>query len=119
MDPCEKETVNALVEMTPQQRENLVCSAQHGLRLIAFDQIHTIFGMSRDSLNRKRAASDETNEEGKLFYFMITNFKNLNFAFIKLCPILFCHLEAKKPKPTIVQGPPASTPVFPPPMPAQ
>jgi hypothetical protein len=51
--------------MTAQQRENLVCSAQHGLRLITYDQLYTILGISRDSINTRKRANptedDETN----------------------------------------------------------
>lgn len=54
-----------MIGLTPQQRENLVCSAQHGLRLICYDQIYTILGMDRNSLNRKRVIDEgDTEKEG-------------------------------------------------------
>lgn len=67
IDPCEKEETNALSEISPQQRENLVCSAQHGLRLITFDQIYTILAVDKNSLNgnRKRPAENGESENGK------------------------------------------------------
>ncbi|CAD5206945.1 unnamed protein product [Bursaphelenchus okinawaensis] len=64
-DPCEKEAQNPLADLTKQQRENIICSAQHGLRLIAYDQIHTILGMERvEPQSRKRSAEDEDKESG-------------------------------------------------------
>lgn len=58
-DPCEKEQVNPLGHLTKQQRENVICSAQHGLRLIAFDQIQIILGMDRvEKVSRKRNIED-------------------------------------------------------------
>lgn len=65
MDPCEKEEVNALKGMSAQQRENLVCSAQHGLRLISYNQIYTILGMTRESINRKRPTESGDAEIGE------------------------------------------------------
>ncbi|KAL8606643.1 hypothetical protein ACOMHN_025742 [Nucella lapillus] len=44
-DPCEKEPTDALCTMTSQMREDLVASAQHALRLLAFRQIHKVLGM--------------------------------------------------------------------------
>ncbi|KAI6221870.1 DZF domain containing protein [Aphelenchoides fujianensis] len=57
-DPCEKEKSNPLSSLTPQQRENLVCSAQHGLRLMAYDQIHVVIGMERQTHIPKRPSTD-------------------------------------------------------------
>ncbi|KAI6239019.1 DZF domain containing protein [Aphelenchoides fujianensis] len=57
-DPCEKEKSNPLSALTPQQRENLVCSAQHGLRLMAYDQIHVVIGMERQTHIPKRPSAD-------------------------------------------------------------
>ncbi|CAD5210256.1 unnamed protein product [Bursaphelenchus xylophilus] len=66
-DPCEKDGVNPLADLTKQQRENIICSAQHGLRLIAYDQIHTILGMERvESQSRKRTSGgDDSGVESK------------------------------------------------------
>lgn len=44
-DPCEKEPTDALAPLTNQMREDLVASAQHALRLLAFRQIHKVLGM--------------------------------------------------------------------------
>ncbi|KAK6644082.1 hypothetical protein RUM43_000347 [Polyplax serrata] len=45
MDPCEKEPVDALGNISNQQREDITASAQHALRLISFRQIHKVLGM--------------------------------------------------------------------------
>ena len=39
-DPCEKETIDVLAPLTGQEREAITASAQHALRLIAFNQIY-------------------------------------------------------------------------------
>ncbi|KAI5223501.1 zinc finger RNA-binding protein 2 [Manis pentadactyla] len=44
-DPCERNPVDTLGSMTPQEREDLTASAQHALRMLAFQQIHKILGM--------------------------------------------------------------------------
>lgn len=44
-DPCERDPVDTLGSMTPQEREDLTASAQHALRMLAFQQIHKILGM--------------------------------------------------------------------------
>lgn len=41
-DPCEKEGPDASCALTAQQREDLTCSAQYALRLIAFRQIYKV-----------------------------------------------------------------------------
>ncbi|KAJ8251757.1 hypothetical protein GJAV_G00225120 [Gymnothorax javanicus] len=46
MDPCEKETKDAIVHLFPQQREDITQSAQHALRLMAFGQVHKVLGMN-------------------------------------------------------------------------
>ncbi|XP_066589951.1 zinc finger RNA-binding protein isoform X3 [Prorops nasuta] len=46
-DPCEKEPVDAIGTMTPQQREDITASAQYALRLVAFRQIHKVLGMEQ------------------------------------------------------------------------
>ncbi|KAI6178809.1 hypothetical protein M3Y98_00541700 [Aphelenchoides besseyi] len=53
-DPCEKNETDVLAALTAQQREDIVCCAQEIVRLIAFDRIHTVLGMERLSMNRKR-----------------------------------------------------------------
>ncbi|KAH7724590.1 DZF family protein [Aphelenchoides avenae] len=55
-DPCEKEQVDVLADLTGQQREDITSSAQHALRLIAFDQIHVILGMDDRSTEESAAA---------------------------------------------------------------
>ncbi|KFB40726.1 AGAP001905-PA-like protein [Anopheles sinensis] len=81
LDPCEKETVDALAGMTKQQREDITVSAQMFLRYIAFRQIYKVLGI--DPLpppkfagnrswrfNRKRRRSgtegNENESEGKM-----------------------------------------------------
>ncbi|XP_069465737.1 spermatid perinuclear RNA-binding protein isoform X2 [Ambystoma mexicanum] len=44
-DPCEKESTDALMHMTAQQREHITQSAQHALRLLAFGQIYKVLQM--------------------------------------------------------------------------
>ncbi|KAK2919377.1 interleukin enhancer-binding factor 3-like isoform X1 [Channa argus] len=44
-DPCEKETVDAIANLTMQQREDITQSAQFALRLSAFGQMHKVLGM--------------------------------------------------------------------------
>jgi zinc finger RNA-binding protein len=46
-DPCEKEQIDVLAEITDQQREDITSSAQHALRLIAFNQVYKILGIER------------------------------------------------------------------------
>ncbi|XP_046417554.1 zinc finger RNA-binding protein isoform X5 [Neodiprion fabricii] len=47
LDPCEKEPVDAIGNMTAQQREDITSSAQHALRLVAFRQIHKVLGIEQ------------------------------------------------------------------------
>lgn len=44
-DPCEKDTIDALGEVSMQEREDLTASAQHALRLTAFRQLHKVLGI--------------------------------------------------------------------------
>ncbi|KAK6029186.1 zinc finger, C2H2 type, partial [Ostertagia ostertagi] len=46
-DPCEKEAVDVLAPLTGQQREAITASAQHALRLIAFNQLYKVLGLER------------------------------------------------------------------------
>ncbi|XP_011057364.1 PREDICTED: zinc finger RNA-binding protein isoform X2 [Acromyrmex echinatior] len=69
-DPCEKEPVDAIGNMTSQQREDITSSAQHALRLVAFRQIHKVLGMEqlpppkfKGRFARKRRR-DNSNGEG-------------------------------------------------------
>ncbi|XP_053972588.1 zinc finger RNA-binding protein isoform X2 [Hylaeus volcanicus] len=69
-DPCEKEPVDAIGNMTAQQREDITASAQHALRLVAFRQIHKVLGMEqlppskyKGRFARKRRR-DNSNGEG-------------------------------------------------------
>lgn len=41
-DPCEKDNPDAAAALKTQQREDLTCSAQYALRLIAYRQIHKV-----------------------------------------------------------------------------
>ncbi|XP_012281765.1 zinc finger RNA-binding protein isoform X2 [Orussus abietinus] len=70
LDPCEKEPVDAIGNMTAQQREDITASAQHALRLVAFRQIHKVLGMEqlpppkyKRGFARKRRR-DNSNGEG-------------------------------------------------------
>lgn len=47
LDPCEKEQVDVLANLHEQEREDITSSAQHALRLIAFNQIYKILGVNR------------------------------------------------------------------------
>lgn len=47
MDPCEKESIDVLGHITDQEREDITSSAQHALRLIAYNQIYKILGIDR------------------------------------------------------------------------
>ncbi|XP_045468303.1 zinc finger RNA-binding protein isoform X16 [Harmonia axyridis] len=66
-DPCEKDNPDAASALTVQQREDLTCSSQYALRLIAYRQIYKVLGMDplpapqkvfrRDRSARKRRRS--------------------------------------------------------------
>ncbi|KAG5884874.1 hypothetical protein JTB14_025038 [Gonioctena quinquepunctata] len=65
-DPCEKDNPDATSALNAQQREDLTCSAQYALRLIAYRQIYKVLGMDplpapkgfrRDRFARKRRRS--------------------------------------------------------------
>ncbi|XP_074039197.1 zinc finger RNA-binding protein isoform X2 [Leptinotarsa decemlineata] len=66
-DPCEKDNPDATAGLNAQQREDLTCSAQYALRLIAYRQIYKVLGMDplpspqkgfrRDRIARKRRRS--------------------------------------------------------------
>ncbi|KAL3278474.1 hypothetical protein HHI36_013793 [Cryptolaemus montrouzieri] len=66
-DPCEKDSPDAAAALTAQQREDLTCSSQYALRLIAYRQIYKVLGMDplpapqkvfrRDRSARKRRRS--------------------------------------------------------------
>ncbi|EEB15986.1 zinc finger protein RNA binding protein, putative [Pediculus humanus corporis] len=75
-DPCEKEPVDALGNISNQQREDITASAQHALRLISFRQIHKVLGMdplpplkfnriNRFLRKRRREGSGGESSEGK------------------------------------------------------
>lgn len=60
-----------LANLTGQQREDIISSAQHALRLIAFKQIHIVLGMESRSIDetadRKRSLdANGTAAGGKL-----------------------------------------------------
>ncbi|GJQ85833.1 putative zinc ion binding protein [Trypoxylus dichotomus] len=80
-DPCEKDNPDAAAALKTQQREDLTCSAQYALRLIAYRQIHKVLGMDplpaqqkifrRDRSARKRRRSggeqaDSESDSGKM-----------------------------------------------------
>ncbi|CAH0552579.1 unnamed protein product [Brassicogethes aeneus] len=80
-DPCEKDSPDAAAALTAQQREDLTCSAQYALRLIAYRQIFKVLGMDplptqqklfrRDRSARKRRRSggeqaDSESDTGKM-----------------------------------------------------
>ncbi|VBB33386.1 unnamed protein product [Acanthocheilonema viteae] len=47
IDPCEKQSVDVLTELTGQQREDITSSSQHALRLIAFNQMYKVLAVDR------------------------------------------------------------------------
>lgn len=47
IDPCEKQSVDVLSELTGQQREDITSSSQHALRLIAFNQMYKVLAIDR------------------------------------------------------------------------
>ncbi|XP_034438438.1 zinc finger RNA-binding protein isoform X1 [Hippoglossus hippoglossus] len=73
MDPCEKESTDALGTVMLQDREDITASAQHALRLLAFRQIHKVLGMeslpaskaSARNRKRRRDVSDMGEGEGE------------------------------------------------------
>ncbi|XP_029286441.1 zinc finger RNA-binding protein isoform X3 [Cottoperca gobio] len=71
MDPCEKDTTDALESMMLQVREDITASAQHALRLLAFRQIHKVLGMESlpaskaSARNRKRRRDGSDTGEGE------------------------------------------------------
>jgi zinc finger RNA-binding protein len=80
-DPCEKDSPDAASGLSAQQREDLTCSAQYALRLIAYRQIYKVLGMDplptqqkifrRDRSARKRRRSggeqaDSESDSGKM-----------------------------------------------------
>ncbi|KAL3085038.1 hypothetical protein niasHS_010107 [Heterodera schachtii] len=46
-DPCEKDQVDILAHITDQEREDITSSAQHAIRLIAYNQLYKILGIER------------------------------------------------------------------------
>uniref|UniRef100_A0A182IY82 DZF domain-containing protein n=1 Tax=Anopheles atroparvus TaxID=41427 RepID=A0A182IY82_ANOAO len=77
LDPCEKETEDALAGVTKQQREDITVSAQMFLRYIAFRQIYKVLGIDplpppkfagnrnwRFNRKRRRSGTDGNENEG-------------------------------------------------------
>ncbi|XP_017781830.1 PREDICTED: zinc finger RNA-binding protein isoform X2 [Nicrophorus vespilloides] len=75
-DPCEKDSPDAAAALTSQQREDLTCSAQYALRLIAYRQIYKVLGMdqlpiqqkvfrrdSRSARKRRRSGGEQPDSE--------------------------------------------------------
>ncbi|XP_048519149.1 zinc finger RNA-binding protein isoform X5 [Dendroctonus ponderosae] len=59
-DPCEKDGPDASGALSAQQREDLSCSAQYALRLIAFRQIFKVLGMDALPLPQKSFKKDRS-----------------------------------------------------------
>ncbi|XP_076255875.1 zinc-finger protein 72D isoform X3 [Rhynchophorus ferrugineus] len=74
-DPCEKDGPDAAGALSAQQREDLTCSAQYALRLIAFRQIFKVLGMDplpapqkpfrkdRSARKRRRSGGEQEGSE--------------------------------------------------------
>jgi len=45
LDPCERDGVDSLRDLSEQDREDITTSSQHALRLCGFGQIHKVLGM--------------------------------------------------------------------------
>lgn len=50
-DPCEREPTDLCTKLTIQEREDMTASAQHALRLLAFQQMHKILDITLDDLS--------------------------------------------------------------------
>ncbi|KAH7727716.1 DZF family protein [Aphelenchoides avenae] len=48
VDPCEKDVVDALANLSIQDREDITASAQHAVRLMSFNQIYKVLGTERE-----------------------------------------------------------------------
>ncbi|CAH1186958.1 unnamed protein product [Phyllotreta striolata] len=57
-DPCEKDNPDASGALSAQQREDLTCSAQYALRLIAYRQIYKVLGMDPIPMPQKAFRKD-------------------------------------------------------------
>lgn len=79
LDPCEKESQDAVGNLSSQQREDLTVSAQQYLRQLAFRQIHKILGMDpipvtknqrvwRFTRKRRRSGTEPTDAEGNFIF---------------------------------------------------
>ncbi|CAL8101229.1 unnamed protein product [Orchesella dallaii] len=71
LDPCEKESVDALKGLSNQCREDVTAYAQQALRQVAFRQIHKVLGMEplprfqkKNLMNRKRRRDNSEVGEG-------------------------------------------------------
>ncbi|CAH1107338.1 unnamed protein product, partial [Psylliodes chrysocephalus] len=70
-DPCEKDNPDASGALNAQQREDLTCSAQYALRLIAYRQIYKVLGMDplpapQKAFRRDRSARKRRRSGGEL-----------------------------------------------------
>jgi len=71
LDPCEKGKVDAASCLSAQERANITLSAQHALRLIAFQKLHLVLGVEplpppgTPKAPVKREAVDEQQAEGE------------------------------------------------------
>uniref|UniRef100_A0A0R3S5U1 DZF domain-containing protein n=1 Tax=Elaeophora elaphi TaxID=1147741 RepID=A0A0R3S5U1_9BILA len=66
IDPCEKQSVDVLAELTGQQREDITSSSQHALRLIAFNQMYKVLAIDRlpDIRNSYGSANNGASSSG-------------------------------------------------------
>lgn len=92
-DPCEKDTPDAASALSPQQREDLTCSAQYALRLIAYRQVYKVLGMeplpvqpkpfrqNRSARKRRRSGGEQADSESEYFFVFV----QLGSMFYFLC----------------------------------
>ncbi|KAJ8980353.1 hypothetical protein NQ317_019240 [Molorchus minor] len=65
-DPCEKDSPDASVALTSQQREDLTCSAQYALRFLGMDPLpapQKVFRRDRSARKRRRSGGEQEGSE--------------------------------------------------------
>uniref|UniRef100_H3D3D3 Interleukin enhancer binding factor 3a n=1 Tax=Tetraodon nigroviridis TaxID=99883 RepID=H3D3D3_TETNG len=62
-DPCERDVVDGLSVLTPQQREEITESAQCALRLCAFGQMHKVLGLNLKPIKARKPAAARSRDE--------------------------------------------------------
>ncbi|KAK7929558.1 hypothetical protein WMY93_005953 [Mugilogobius chulae] len=69
-DPCEKDPVDAIENLSTQQREDITKNAQHILRQWAFGQMHKVLGMGAKPKKPQKpeASSSNVSAPGPRFY---------------------------------------------------